>query len=197
VLVTHPSFPVRTVIELIALAKARPRAINYASSGNGSSNHLAAELFNQLAQVRLEHVPYKGSAPAVVALVAGEVPVGFPALPAAIAQINGGRIRALALASRKRAQSMPDLVTMTEAGVPGCEVEAWHGIMAPAGTPAAVITRLSTAIQAALRDRDVIARYDAVGFEPGGGSPEDFARFISSEMKKWAKVIKSANITPD
>ena len=197
VLLVHPSFPARSVKELIALAKSKPGEINYGSAGNGTSNHLAAELFNQLAQVKLTNVPYKGAGPATTALVAGEVFVGFPALPSAASHIKSGRARALAVASRARARSMPNLPTMAEAGVPGCELEAWHGIMAPAGTPASVVTRLSNETQKALREPDLVQRFDAIGFETGGGSPEDFARFIRSEMQKWAKVIRTANIKVD
>ena len=195
VLLVHPSFPARTVKELIAMAKAKPGEINYASAGNGTSNHLAAELFNQLAQVRLTNIPYKGAGPATAALVSGEVFVSFPwALPSAAPHIKTNRARALALASRARARSMPDLPTMREAGVPGCELEAWHGVMAPAGTPAAIITRLSNEIQKVPKDPEVTQRFDTIGFETGGGSPDDFARFIRSEMQKWGQVIRTARI---
>ena len=197
VLLVHPSFPARTVKELIAMAKAKPGEINYGSAGNGTSNHLAAELFNQLAQVKLTNIPYKGAGPATTALVSGEVFVGFPALPSAAPHIKNGRARALAVASRTRARSMPNLPTMAEAGVPGCELEAWHGLMAPAGTPSAIITRLSSETQKALQHPDVAKRFDAIGFETGGGSPEEFARFIQSETAKWARVVKTAKIKVD
>jgi tripartite-type tricarboxylate transporter receptor subunit TctC len=197
VLIVHPSFPARSVKELIALAKAKPGDINYGSAGNGTSNHLAAELFNQLAGIKLTHVPYKGAGPATVALVSGEVVVGFPALPSAAPHIKNGRARPLAVASRSRARAMPDLLTMAEAGVPGGELEAWHGIMAPVGTPPAIIARLSAETQKALKDPEITKLFDAMGFETGGGSPEDFARFIRSEMQKWEKVIRAANIRID
>jgi tripartite-type tricarboxylate transporter receptor subunit TctC len=197
VLIVHPSLPARSVKELLAMAKARPGEINYGSAGNGTSNHLAAELFNQLAGVKLAHVPYKGAGPATVALVAGEVFVGFPALPSAAPHIRSNRARALAVAARSRTRSMPDLVTMGEAGVAGCELEAWHGVMAPAATPAAIVMRLSNEIRKALRDPEVSQRFDAIGFETGGGSTEDFARFIKSEMQKWATVVRAANIKVD
>jgi len=193
-LVVHPSLPVRTVKEMISLARERPGEINYGSAGNGSSNHLTGELFNMLAKVKLAHVPYKGAGPATTALVSGEVFVGFPGLPAAASHVGSGRLRILAVASRTRARSMPDLATMSEMGVPGCELESWHGIMAPAGTPIPIITQLSVEIQKALKQPDVIKRFDAIGVETGGGSPEDFARFIRSEMEKWGQVVRAAGI---
>lgn len=193
-LVVHPSLPARSVRELIVLAKTRPGELNYGSAGNGSSNHLTGELFNMLAQVKLAHIPYKGAGPATTALVSGEVFVGFPGLPAAAPHAGSGRLRVLAVASRARARSMPALPTMSEAGVPGCELESWHGIMVPAATPMPIVTRLSEEIQKALKQPDVIKRFEAIGVEIGGGSPEDFARFIRSEMEKWRRVVRAASI---
>lgn len=195
VLVVHPSVPSRSVRELIALARANPGKLNYASAGEGSSNHLAAELFNDLARVRMTHVPYKGAAPAVTALVGGETALMFSALPSAISQIKAGRLKALAVASRVRASALPAVPTMAEAGVANCEVGAWHGVLAPSGTPNEIVTRLNAEIVNVLRLPEVAERFSAIGFDPAGGTPEDFGRFIRSEMERWAKVVKAAKIS--
>jgi tripartite-type tricarboxylate transporter receptor subunit TctC len=195
VLVVHPSLPARSVKELIALAAANPGKLNYATAGEGSSNHLAAELFKLLAHVDLTHVPYKGAAPAVTALTGNEVALMFSGLTSAITQIQAGRLRALAVASTKRTPTLPDILTLAEAGVAGCEASAWHGTMAPRGTPAGVIAKLNADIDKVLRSPQIVERLTAIGFEPEGGSSENFARFIRAEMEKWAKVIKTAKIT--
>lgn len=195
VLVVHPSVPAKSVKELIALASANPGKLNYATAGGGSSNHLAAELFKLLAHVDLTHVPYKGAAPAVTALAGGEVSLMFSALTSALTQIQSGRLRALAIASTKRTPTLPNIPTMSEAGVAGCEVSAWHGTMAPRGTPAGVIAKLNAEIDKVLRLPEIIERLTTIGFEPEGGSSEDFAKFIRAEMEKWGKVIKTAKIT--
>ena len=147
------------------------------------------------AHVDLTHVPYKGAAPAVTALAGGEVLLMFSALTSALTQIQAGRLRALAIASPKRTPTLPNLPTMAEAGVAGCEVSAWHGTMAPRGTPASVIAKLNAEIDKVLRLPEITERLTTIGFEPEGGSSEDFAKFIRTEMEKWGKVIRTAKIT--
>jgi len=195
-LVVHPSVPARSVKELIALAAANPGKLNYATGGEGTSNHLATELFKLSAHVDMVHVPYKGAAPAITALVAGEVSLLFVAVSSVITQIQAGRLRALAVTSKKRSPALPNVPTMEESGVPNCEVSAWHGVMAPTGTPIEVILKLNLEIAGALRLPDVLERFTAIGFEPHGGTPEDFEQFIKAEMEKWALLIRAAKISP-
>ena len=192
ILVVHPSIPVKSVKELIALAKSRPGQLDYASSGSGSSSHLAAELFNSMAGVRMTHIPYKGGGPAVVALVGGQVSVGFATTPSVIAHIKTGKMRGLAVTTARRSPSTPDLPTMSEAGVGGYEAGTWYGLLVPTGTSKDVVARLHDESVKLLRQADVKERLDAAGFELIGNSPEEFATFIRSEIGKWAKVVKAS-----
>ena len=195
VFVVHPSVPAKSVKEFIAFAAANSGRITYSSAGNGSSNHLAAELFGRLTRTPLTHVPYKGGEPGLIAVVSGEVTMMFSTLATAIAQIKAGKVTALALASAARSQAAPALPTMREAGVDGCEVSAWHGVMVPAGTPDSIVVRLNTEINTILRSADVIERFSAIGLDPAGGTPQEFARFIRAETEKWERVIREAKIT--
>ncbi len=195
VLVIHPSVPAKTVKEFLAYAATNPGKLTYSSAGNGSSNHLAAELFGRLTKIPLTHVPYKGGEPGLIAVASSEVSFMFSTLATAIAHMKAGRVTALALASSARSKAAPALPTMREAGVEGCEVSAWHGVMVPAGTPDQIVNRLNAEINGILRSSDVIERFSAIGLDPAGGTPQEFARFIQSETVKWEKVIREAKIT--
>ncbi len=192
VLVVHPSFPAATVKDLIALAKAKPGEINFASSGHGTPAHLAGELFNSMAGVKLVHVPYKGAAPALADLLGGQVQIMFSTMPPALPHVKDGKLRALAVTSRKRSPATPELPTMDEAALPGFEAITWHGVVAPAGTPAAVIARLNREIVAILHLPEVVERLSGQGAEALGSTPEEFASYIKSESVKWAKVVRES-----
>jgi tripartite-type tricarboxylate transporter receptor subunit TctC len=196
-LVVSPSLPVSSVKELVALAKARPGVLTFASGGNGTSNHLAGELLKYLAGVNLTHVPYKGGGPAVLAVMSGEVTMLFATLPSAITQVKGGKLRALAVTSRKRAEAVPDLPTVMEAGVNDFEVVTWVGVLAPRGTAGAQVTRLREEIVKALQASAVVTRLRAEGYEPVGGSPGEMAAAIKNESAMWARVIKAAGIVAE
>jgi tripartite-type tricarboxylate transporter receptor subunit TctC len=192
VLSVHPSLPVRSVKELVALAKARPGAINYGSGGSGSPAHLIGELFRSATGVRIVHVPYKTVAQAVTDLVAGEVQVMFVVSTAAVPQIEAGRIRGLAVTSLRRLRAVPHLPTMDEAGVPGFEATAWYGFLAPAGTPPEIVESLYRATVRALGSPEVEQRLRNLGLEPVGSDPRAFAGFIESELAKWAKAARDS-----
>jgi tripartite-type tricarboxylate transporter receptor subunit TctC len=194
-IVVHPSLPVKSVRELIALARAKPGALNYASAGSGNATHLAGELFNSAARVKLVHVPYKGSGPALVDLVGGQVQLMFSNLTAALPQVKSRRIRALAVTGPTRAAAAPDLPTVIEAGVPGYVVISWFGVLVPAATPRELVTRLNTDLARTMAALDIRERLAAEGAEPTVGTPEQFAAFIKSEITQWSKVIKDAGIT--
>ena len=184
-----------SVGELIAYAKANPRQLNYASSGNGSANHLAGELFKTMAGVDMVHVPYKGSGPSVTALLSGEVQVVFSSTTAIIQHVRAGRARALAVTGPKRASIAPEIPTVAESGLPGYEVTGWFGLLAPAKTPPAVIERLNAEINRVLPGlRD---RYAELGSELVGGTPREFSAFIQTELAKWAKVVKASGAKAD
>jgi tripartite-type tricarboxylate transporter receptor subunit TctC len=195
-LVAHPSLPVRSVKELIALARAKPGALNYASGGNGSTPHMAMELFKSLAKVDLVHVPYKGTQ-SVIGLLRGETALLFENLISVGAHVQSGRLRALAVGALKRSNAMPEVPTVAEAGVPGYEVTAWFGVLAPAGTPGTVITALHREMAGTLKLPDVKERFAKLGAEPVGNTPEAFDALIKSEIVKWAKVVKTAGLKAD
>lgn len=197
VVVVHPSVPVRTLKELIALAKARPGQLDFASSGSGSAPHLAGELFSSMAGIKLNHIPYKGGGPAVVALVSGEGAVGFTTTPSVIYHLKSGRLRGLAVTSAQRSPFLPDLPTVSEAGVPGYEAGAWYGMLVPAGTPKEIISRLHAESVKVLTVQDVKARLDATGLAPIGSTPEAFGAHIRSEVEKWGKVVKATGMRVD
>ena len=195
-LYTHPSFPVKTVKELIAIAKARPGQINYASSGAGGALHLAAELFNSVAGVKMVHVPYKGSGPSFIDLLGGQIPLTFDSLTQGLPYIKSGRLRGVATLGPKRTPVLPDVPTVGET-LPGYEVVNWFGLVAPAATPRDVINRLHGEIVKILRMPDIHDRLTAQGADPVGSSMEEFGAFMKAETAKWARVIKEANIRVD
>ncbi len=193
ILVVHPSVPVKTIKELVALAKARPGALNFPSAGVGSSSHLAGELLKSLAGISMVHVPFKGGGPALVATIAGEVQIMFATMPAAMPHVKSGKVRPVAVTTAKRSQAMPELPTIAESGVKGYDAATWYGLLAPARTPKAVIDRLHADTVKILAG-PARQRLEVQGFEPDGGTPAEFAAYIKSEIVKWAKVIKDAGI---
>jgi tripartite-type tricarboxylate transporter receptor subunit TctC len=197
VLVVNPALPVKTVADLIKLAKDKPGAINFASSGNGTSIHLSGELFKSLTGVQMTHVPYKGSAPALTDLIGGQVQIMFDNLPSALPHIKAGKLRAIAVTSTKRAPALPDLPTIAESGVPGFEASSWFGVLAPAGTPREVVLRINAEANKALQAGDMKEKLLGQGAEAVGNSPEFFADYIKSETVKWAKVVKDSGAKVD
>lgn len=193
ILVAHPSLPVKTVKELLALAKAKPGTLNFPSAGVGSSSHLAGELLKSLAKIDMVHVPFKGGGPALVAMISGEVQIMFATMPAAMPHVKSGKARAIAVTTAKRSQAMPELPTIAEAGVTGYEASTWYGLLAPAKTPKPIIDRLHVETVKILAG-PARQRLEVQGFEPVGGTPAEFSAYIKSEIVKWAKVIKDANI---
>lgn len=193
-LVVHPSLPVRSVRELIALARARPGQLAYASSGNGSGPHLGFELFRSSAGIDLVHVPYKGAGPATTELVAGQVHVMFNNFLAGLPMIRAGRLRPLAVTSLRRSRAMPEVPTMAESGVPGFDVTGWYAMLAPAGTPAAIVAKVQSDTARALKQPDVHERLSGEGAEPVGNTPDQFAAFLREELVKWAKVVRAAGV---
>jgi len=194
VLVVHPSLPVRSVKELIALAKARPDQIDYGSGGSGSSAHLSAELFNQMAGVRLREIPFRGAGPALTALVSGEVAVVFGNALTVKPHIQNGRLRALGIASTKRSSAAPELPTIAEAGVPGYRAEAVLGLLAPAQTPRAIIDTLNAELHKAMRLPAMVDTMRGMSVEIELSTPEEFGRLIESEMQRWGKVVRALNL---
>ena len=196
-LVVHPSLPVRTVKELIALAKARPGQLQYASPGAGTVQHLAAEYFKLQAKVDMLHVPYKGSGQSIVDLVAGQVHLDFDSVPPVINHVKSGRLRAIAVTSEKRFSLLPDIPSVSEGGVPGFDMSTWWGLVAPGGVSKDVIAKLYGETAKLLKQPDVREKIANVGAETVGNSPEEFAAFIRSERAKYAKLVKEANIKLD
>ena len=196
-LVTHPSLPVRSVKDLIAFARPRPGQLLFASAGVGTNPHLSVELFQSLAGIKLIHVPYKGSGQGIVDVVAGQVPVMMPSILTGLPHAKSGRLRALGVTGAQRAAGVPDIPTIAEAGVPGYEAVQWFGVLAPAGTPRAIVTRLHGEIVRTLQAGDVRERLLADGADPVGSTPEEFAAFLRTETSKWAKVVKDAAIQPE
>lgn len=192
ILVVHPSVPAHTVTELIAYAKAHPGQLNYASTGAGVAAHLSAELFKAMAGVDMVHVPYKGAQPALTDVIAGQCQLMFATSASVIPYIKAGRLRALAVTTASRSPSLPDLPTVSEAGVPGFESITWHGVVVPSATPSSTVDRLNRAINAALREKDLSERLAALGAEVSPGTPRDFAAYIAREIPKWAKVVKDS-----
>ena len=196
-LVVHPSLPVKNTKELIALAKARPGQLHYASPGSGSVQHLSGELFKLQAKVDMVHVPYKGSGQSIVDLIAGHVQLNFDAVPVVIGHARQGRLRALAVTSEKRSALLPDIPTVSEAGVPGFDMGTWWGLVAPAAVNKDVVAKLYAESIKVLKQPDVRDRLANVGAEPGGNTPEQFGAFIRSESVKYARIVKDANIKID
>ncbi len=197
ILVVHPSVPVRTIAELIALAKARPAQLNYASTGSGTSNHMSMELFKMMTGTDIVHVPYKGSAPALTDLMGGHVMMIFDNTPNVLPHVKTGRMRAIAVTSLKRSPFAPELPTVDEAGVRGYEVLVWFGVVVPAGVPREIIGRLNAEINRILLLPDVRDRFQAGGVEPVGGPPEKFGDHLKAEIAKWGKVVKATGARVD
>jgi len=195
-LVTHPSLPVKSVKELVALAKAKPGALNYASGGNGSSPHMAMELFKSLTKVDLVHVPYKGTQ-SVIGILRGEAALLFENLISVGAHIKSGRLRVLAVGASKRSSAMPDVPTIAEAGAPGYDMVLWFGVLAPTGTPGAVVNTIHREIANILKVPDVKSRLATQGADPVGSTPDQFDAFIKSEIAKWTKVVKENGLKVD
>ena len=193
-LVVNPNLPVKSVKELIAFARARPGQVTFASGGAGGAQHLSGELFSNLANVKMTHIPYKGSAPGVTALISGETMIGFADMVITLPHVKSGRLRAIAVTGSQRSALVPELPTIAEAGLPGYSVTAWFGLLAPAATPAEIVTRISTEIQKGFKTPQMRERFSAMGADPVGGPPEQFAAFLKSEMAKWAKLVKAAGI---
>jgi Uncharacterized protein conserved in bacteria len=197
ILVVHPSLPVNNVAELIKYANENPGKVSFSSSGIGGGTHLAGELFNSMAGTKLQHVPYRGSAPAMQDLVGGQVQVMFSDAPSALPFIKSGNIRALGVGNPSRSTLAPDVPTIAEAGVPKYEAYSWTALVAPKGTPAEIVKKLNADLNEVLQDPKIGPAMSAAGAEPMPGSPEDFARFLDNEIKKWGTVIREANIKVD
>lgn len=197
ILVSNPSLPVKSVKELVALAKRRPGDILYASIGPASPSHLTAELFNSMAGVKTTHVPYKGAAPSLVALVSGETQITFTTVLVAVPYLKANRLRALAVTSLKRSSALPEVPTLDEAGIPGFDSTAWWGLLAPAKTPKPIIDRLYNITTATMKLPEIRARLDQLGAEPAGHTPEAFDQLIRDDIAKWGKVVKALGITAD
>ena len=197
VLAVHPSLPVNSIKELIALAKSKPAQLTYGSGGIGNITHLEMELLNLLVGIEMVHVPYKGSAPSVIALLAGEVQTIFTSIPAGLPQIRSGKMRPIGVSTLQRSTALPNVPTISEAGLPGYDAASWYGLFAAAGTPKNVLATLSSEIVKIMRAPDIRERFASDGFEPVGYGPEEFARFLRDEVVKWARVVKMAGIKPD
>lgn len=193
-LLVHPSVPVKSATELLKLAKARPGVLDFGSAGVGSSTHMALELYRITARIKVTHVPYRGTGPALVDTIAGQVHALFGNVLSSLPHVRSGKLRALAVTTAKRSAVLPDLPTIAESGVPGYETSTWHGWLAPAGTPASIVTRLSSEIAKSLQARDVKERFATDGGEPVGGTPEQFTRHLVTEITRWRKVVKDAGI---
>ena len=194
VLVVHPSVPAKSVQELIVLAKAQPDKLSYGSSGAGNAGHLAGELFSGMAGIKMVHIPYKGGAPAMIDLLAGQIQLIFSSAPTAVPQVKAGRIRGLAVTTARRSLILPELPTIAEAGLPGFEADNWYGIVTTMKTPRAVIDRLNTEVVRALHTTDVKQLLFTQGLEVRTSTPQEFGAYMKSEFDKWAKVIKDAGI---
>jgi tripartite-type tricarboxylate transporter receptor subunit TctC len=197
VMVVHPSVPVNTVKEFIALAKSKPGALNYASSGVGSNYHMAGELFKNLTGTDILHVPYKGSSGARNDIISGQIEMMFDSLPSMVPMIKAGRVKALGTTGKVRSATLPDVPTLSEAGVPGYEATIWIGLMVPTGTPQPIVTLLSTEINKILARPDVKEAWEKQGATPMIMKPEEFGVYVQSEIDKWAKLIKANNIKPE
>ena len=196
-LVAHPSFPVNSVKELIEHARRNPGRINYGSSGNGTSVHLSMELFKSMTKTFMLHIPYKGSAPVVADLLAGQIDVMFDNVPNVIGHVRAGKMKAVAVSTAQRSALAPDVPTVAEAGVPGYELSVWFGVLAPAGTPRDIVARLNAEIVKVLNSTDVKERFAKQGVEVRTSTPEQFGDFLKSEVARWAKVVQDANIKAD
>ncbi|HET7595601.1 MAG TPA: tripartite tricarboxylate transporter substrate binding protein [Burkholderiales bacterium] len=196
-LVAHPSLPVTSVRDLLKLARARPGQINYASSGTGTTAHLAMEMFKNMAKVKIVHVPYKGVAAGLVGVVSGEAQLMFAIMQAGLPHVKAGKLRALAVSGSKRSQSAPDVPTIAESGVPGYEFVSWNGVHVPAGTPKAIVSKIHADLVKVVAMPDVQARMASLGMEVAGSTPEELGALVKSDIAKWGKVIKEAGVRID
>jgi len=194
VVYSAPDFAAKSVPELIAMAKAKPGAVRYASSGIGGFNHFGGELFNSMAGVKMTHIPYKGGGPSMVDVISGQVEVGFGTLIQALPHLRSGKLRAIAVGSPRRSPLLPEVPTISEAGLPGYDCSVWWGIMAPAGTPGPIVTRLNTEISAVMKDPEMAKRLQAEAAEPIVAGPEALAKLIASDLEKWARVVRETGI---
>ena len=197
VLVAHPQFPANSIKEVIELAKSKSGGLNFASSGNGQSTHLSAELFNTMAGIKMSHVPYKGSAPALTDVMSGQVDVMFDTTLSAMPFVKAGKLKALGLTSPVRSPAAPDVPTIAESGLPGYEVFAWNGVFVPAGTPKAIIQQLNDQIRKAMLLPEVKDKFSAQGFAASWNSPENFGVFVKNEVDKWSRTVKASGATLD
>lgn len=195
ILTVRSDSTIRSVADLLAAAKKNPGKINFGSTGAGSSNHLSMELFMMMADVKLTHIPYKGSAPAVSALLAGDIDVLFDNVPNVLPNIQAGRLRAVAVTGTKRTTQLPEVPTVAEAGVPGYEVTVWFGVQAPAGTPKDIVARVNKDMAAVLRRPEVVKQVNEQGVEIVASTPEEFKQLVAREIPKWEKVVKAANVS--
>ncbi len=196
-LITHPSVPAKTVKELIALAKAEPGKLNYASAGNGTGNHLAMEVFKSMAGVNITHVPYKGAPQAIIDLMSGSINLMFNSIPPVIQHIKAGRLRVLGISSAKRSPQLPDVPSVAEAGVPGYDVINWFGLLVPVATPKPIIAKLHEAIVKVLATPEVKSQLETQGYDPVGNTPAEFGKFIREESDRYAKVVKASGAKVD
>jgi len=197
VLVVNPVLPVRDVKGLVALARARPGQINFASAGAGGPTHLAAELLKSMARINIVHVPYKGGAPAITDVISGQVEMMFIGAPAALPHVRSGRLRLLAVTTPKRMSTLPDIPTVAEAGYPGYDVNASYSVLAPAGTPAAIVTRLNAELVKIVNLPDIRDRFAKLGIDPVGSSPEQLGTYMQTELTKWVKLAKTLGVVSD
>lgn len=197
VIVVHPSVPVDSVKSLIAYAKAKPRQLNYGSAGSGTTSHLGGAMFSAMAGVEMTHVPYKGSGPSLTDLLGGQLQLSFASVPTALAHIKAGRLRALAVTRLERSKTLPDLPTVHESGLTGFDISLWQGIVAPAGAPRAILTKLNAQIVANLKTPELKAKLAAQGLEVVGSTPGEFGAYIKAEADKWAKVVKASGARAD
>ena len=196
-LAVHPSMPVRTVADLIALARAQPGKLSYASGGVGTSSHLAGELFKSMTGTDIVHIPYKGNAPAIADLIGGQTQLTFATMPTVIPHVRAGKLRGVAVIGSTRSAAAPELPTIAEAGVPGFSVNNWIGLFAPAGTPAEIVRKVNTEVMRIMRLPEVTRRMEVEGERFTPNSPEEFAQFVRSEVAKWGKVVKDAGLKAD
>lgn len=194
VLVIHPTVPAKNLKELIALAKSKPGQLNYGTSGIASSNHMAGELLNHMAGIKLNHVPYKGNAPAITDLIGGHIEMSISGVPILVPHIKSNRVRAIGIGSLKRFPAIPDVPTFDESGLKGYEASTWFGLFAPSKTPRDIISKVNVEVGKVLASKDIRERYLTEGLEPQGGSPEDFAKFVRSEIELYRKLAQAANL---
>lgn len=197
VLTVHPSVPAKNLPELLALARAKPGTLNFGSTSQGGSPHMAGELFRTMANIDIAHIPYKGAGPMLVDLVGGQIQMGFDNMPSSIGHIRSGKLRAIAVTTTKRWPGAPEIPTMAESGLPGYEVSAWFGLLAPAGTPAPVVDLLYRNIADVLKQPDMVKQLFELGAEPGGNAPDAFARYIAADVEKWIRVVAATGVKVD